>query len=241
MTGDTCALYIDRLKFVCRQKRRRVIPDLGTGTLREIVKVSLLTFLEHQICFVFFCLFLLSHCIRLASVFLLLHPEMGTTAKSTNSLAFFFNHLRMDPRYSHARLSFHALYYYYYYCRRFSATSANTTNSGRDIVESSNQFLQSVRDRCRSRSLSNLDDALPLFHRMLHMYPLPSLVDFNQLLGAIARTKHHSTVISLIKEMEMSGIAPDVCSLSVLTNCFCHLSQVDFGFSILARILKLGF
>jgi hypothetical protein len=98
--------------FVCRQKRRRVIPDLGTGTLREIVKVSPLTFLEHQICFFFFCLFLLSHCIRSASVFLPLHPEMGTTAKSTNALAFFFNHLRMDPRYSHARLSFHALYFF---------------------------------------------------------------------------------------------------------------------------------
>jgi hypothetical protein len=193
-------------------------PKVAPPLLLEIVKVSL-TFFEHQICFFFFfffffCLFLLSHCIRSASVFLPLHPKMGTTAKSTNSLAFFFNHLRMDPRYSHARLSFHALYFYfyYYYCR-FSATSANTTNSGRDIVESSNQFLQSVRDRYRSRSLSNLDDALPLFHRMLHMYPLPSLVDFNQLLGAIARTKHHSTVISLIKGMEMSGIAPDVCTL----------------------------
>jgi pentatricopeptide repeat protein len=167
---------------------------------------------------------------------------MGTTAKSTNSLAFFFNHLRMDPRYSHARVSFHALnFYFYYYCRSFSATSANATNCGRDIVESPNQFLQSVRDRCRSRSLRNLDDALPLFHRMLRIYPLPSLVDFNQLLGAIARTMHHSTVISLIQEMEMSGIAPDACTLRIMTNCFYHLSRVDFGFSMLARILKLGF
>jgi len=66
-------------------------------------------------------------------------------------------------------------------------------------------------------------------------------VDFNQLLGAIAKMKRHSTVISLIKEMEMSGIAPNACTLRVLTNCFCHLSRVDFGFSILARILKLGF
>jgi pentatricopeptide repeat protein len=98
-----------------------------------------------------------------------------------------------------------------------------------------------VRDRCRSRSFRNLDDALPLFHRMLHIHPLPSLVDFNQLLGAIARMKHHSTVISLIKEMELSVVTPDAFTLWVLTNCFCHLSRVDFGFSILARILKLGF
>jgi hypothetical protein len=112
---------------------------------------------------------------------------MGATAKSTNSLAFFFNHLRMDPRYSHARLSFRALnFYYYHYCRSFSATSDNTTNSSRDIVESPNQFLQSVRDRCRSRSLRNLDDDLGLFDRMLHIHPLPSLMDFTRLLTAIA-------------------------------------------------------
>ncbi|XP_059460257.1 putative pentatricopeptide repeat-containing protein At1g12700, mitochondrial [Corylus avellana] len=98
-----------------------------------------------------------------------------------------------------------------------------------------------LRDRCRSRSFRNLDDALALFDRMLHMHPLPSIVDFNQLLGAIARMKHHSTVITLIKEMELSGIAPNVYVLSVLINCFCHLNWVDFGFSILARILKLGF
>jgi hypothetical protein len=39
------------------------------------------------------------------------------------------------------------------------------------------------------------------------MHPLPSIVDFNQLLTAIARMKHHSTVISLIKEVELPGIA----------------------------------
>ncbi|GLT71945.1 hypothetical protein SLA2020_439270 [Shorea laevis] len=164
---------------------------------------------------------------------------MGTTAKSRNSLAFLFNHLVNDPHYYPVRASYHAQNFYCY-CS-FSATSANTTNSGRDIVESPNQFLKYVRDRCRSRSLRNLDDALGLFDRMLHMHPLPSIVDFNQLLSAIARLKHHSTVITLIKEMELSGIAPDVYTLGVLINCFCLLNRVDLSFSILARILKLGF
>jgi hypothetical protein len=99
---------------------------------------------------------------------------MGTTAKSRNSIAFFFNHLLIDPRYCHVRLSFRAQKFYY--CRCFSATSAKTTNCDRDNVESPNQFLKSVRDRCRSRSFKNLDDALGLFDRMLHMHPLPSLV-----------------------------------------------------------------
>jgi pentatricopeptide repeat protein len=157
------------------------------------------------------------------SVFL--PQEMGTSAKSRNSIAFFFNHLLIDPR--------------YYRC--FSAISAKTTNSDRDNVESPNQFLKSVRDRFRSRSFRNLDDALGLFDRMLHMHPLPSVVDFNHLLTAIARMKHHSTVITLIKEIELLGITPDVYTLGILINCFCHLNRVDFGFCILARILKLGF
>jgi pentatricopeptide repeat protein len=166
---------------------------------------------------------------------------MGTAAKSTNSLAFFFNRLLNDPHCFHLRVSLNAQNFYYYPCRSFCSTSANTTNSGRDNVESTIQFLQSVRDRCRSRRLRNLDDALGLFDRMLHIHPLPSIVDFTQLLTAIARMKHHSTVITLSKEMELSGIAPDVCTLSVLINCFCHSNRVDFGFSILARILKFGF
>ncbi|XP_059460350.1 uncharacterized protein LOC132189619 isoform X1 [Corylus avellana] len=63
------------------------------------------------------------------------------------------------------------------------ATSAKTTNSGRDNVESPNQFLKSVKDPCRSRGFRNLDDALGVFDRMLHVHPLPSIVDFNQLIG----------------------------------------------------------
>jgi pentatricopeptide repeat protein len=73
------------------------------------------------------------------------------------------------------------------------------------------------------------------------MHPLPFIVDFTQLLGGIARMKHYSVVITLIREMESLGIAPNVYTLSVLINCFCHLNRVDFGFFVLARILKLGY
>ena len=76
---------------------------------------------------------------------------------------------------------------------------------------------------------------------MLHMHPLPFIVDFTQLLGGIARMKHYSVVITLIREMESLGIVPNVYTLSVLINCFWHLNRVDFGFSVLARILKLGY
>ena len=103
------------------------------------------------------------------------------------------------------------------------------------------QFLKSDRDQCKFRSFRNVDHALDLFDKMLHTRPLPSISDFNRVLGAIARMKHYPVVISLIKQIKSFGIYPDVYTLNILINCFCHLNRVDFGFSVLATILKLGY
>uniref|UniRef100_A0A7N2L574 Pentatricopeptide repeat-containing protein n=1 Tax=Quercus lobata TaxID=97700 RepID=A0A7N2L574_QUELO len=80
-----------------------------------------------------------------------------------------------------------------------------------------------------------------LFDTMLHMHPLRSIVDFTQLLGAIARMKHYSVIVTLIRDMGSFGITPNVYILNVLINCYSHLNRVDFGFSVLATILKLGY
>ena len=50
-------------------------------------------------------------------------------------------------------------------------------------------------------SVRNVDDALNTFDKMLHMRPLPSIVEFNHMLGAIARMKHYPVVITLFKQM----------------------------------------
>ncbi|KAL4597154.1 hypothetical protein ACB092_12G215300 [Castanea dentata] len=71
-------------------------------------------------------------------------------------------------------------------------------------------------DHCKYGTFKNLDHALGLFDTMLHTHPLPSIVDFTQLLGVVARMKHYSVVITLITDF-------------------------DFGFSVLATILKLGY
>jgi hypothetical protein len=127
----------------------------------------------------------------------------ASATKSTNSLIFIFNRLR---------LPFHSASLTSYY-------STSCSGGGRENMENPNQnkkhFFKSVRDQCKSRSLSNLDHALDLFDRMLHMRPLPSIVDFTQLLGGIARMKHYSVVITLVREMESLGI-----SLDVYTLCF---------------------
>ena len=138
-------------------------------------------------------------------------------------------HIRLRGRLRHL-IPFHAFY---------------STLTGRENLESPYQnqiqFLKSMRDQCKSRSLRNFDHALDMFDKMLHMRPLPSIDDFNHTLGAIARLKHYPGIISLYKQMESLGISPNVCTLNTLINCFCHLDRLDFGFSVLETILKLGY
>ena len=108
----------------------------------------------------------------------------------------------------------------YHYC-------ATIRENVKTPYQNRNQLLKSVRDHCKSGTFKNLDHALGLFDIMLHMHPLPFIGDFTQLLGAIARMKHYSVVITLIRDMESFGISPNVYTLTVLTNCFCHVNRVD--------------
>ena len=99
--------------------------------------------------------------------------KMGTRVanKSRNPLAFitisiFENHYccfhdRLRLRVSVRQLKpFHGLY---------------STLTGRENLQSPYQnqiqFLKSVRDQCKSRSLRNVDHALDMFDKMLHMRP----------------------------------------------------------------------
>ena len=115
--------------------------------------------------------------------------KMGTllrASKLTNSLLFISN-------------TSSSLYCYH-------STLTTTRRKNPHQKQNQNQFLQSVRDECNSGNLRNVDHALDLFDTMLHLHPLPSIVDFNHLLAAIPRMKHYTLPISLIKRMELFGI-----------------------------------
>ncbi|KAK9016819.1 hypothetical protein V6N11_079312 [Hibiscus sabdariffa] len=86
----------------------------------------------------------------------------------------------------------------------------------------------------------NVGAALTVFNKMIGKYPKPSIVEFNKLLGAIVRMKHYAIVVSMYSRLEIVGISHYAYSLSILTNCFCQLGQIDFGFSVLGKMLKLG-
>ncbi|KAL2941163.1 hypothetical protein RDABS01_029513 [Bienertia sinuspersici] len=79
---------------------------------------------------------------------------------------------------------------------------------------------------------------------MTSLDPFPSAIDFNHLFTAIAKMKpqkHHSVIITLSRELELSGLRPNMHSMGILTNCYCHLGRVDFAFSLLGKRLKFGY
>ncbi|OMO88334.1 hypothetical protein COLO4_20303 [Corchorus olitorius] len=102
------------------------------------------------------------------------------------------------------------------------------------------QLEKLVINKCKTRSLK-LDEALGFFNSMISQRPLPSISAFNYLLGALAKMKHYSVVVSMCKQMMgCEEMHPDICTMTTWMNCFCNLKQVDLCFSVLAFILKLG-
>uniref|UniRef100_A0A803KNH4 Uncharacterized protein n=1 Tax=Chenopodium quinoa TaxID=63459 RepID=A0A803KNH4_CHEQI len=104
-------------------------------------------------------------------------------------------------------------------------------------------FLSSVTEQSEL-GFSDLKSPLFLYNQMINLRPLPSVVYFNQLFTAIVKLKRlnpHSTIISLFRQLELYGIKPNMHSVGILAYCYCHLGRVDFGFSLLAKRLKLGY
>lgn len=128
------------------------------------------------------------------------------------------------------------------YCQLLLRDYSKYARGFDDDNNDAKMFLKSMRQQCKL-GFSKIDDSLSLFNQMKSMRPLPSIIDFNQLFSAMCKIKPHppfATVISLLRHIESSGIPPNHYSLSILVNCYCRSCRVDFGFSILAKVFKLG-
>ncbi|KAJ9557025.1 hypothetical protein OSB04_011639 [Centaurea solstitialis] len=82
--------------------------------------------------------------------------------------------------------------------------------------------------------ITKLDDAFNLFDKMTQRQPLPSIVEFTQLLQVVSKMKHYSHVIGLFKQMVAiaapgfaivayglrRGIVPNVYTFNTLLNGF---------------------
>lgn len=97
-----------------------------------------------------------------------------------------------------------------------------------------NQLLNSIK------SVTTVEAATNLFHKMVSMEPFPSLKDFTFLFSIIVKMKHYTSAISLIKHMHSLGIRPHIYTLNIVINCLCLLNHTEFGFSVLGLMFKIG-
>ncbi|KAF2618177.1 hypothetical protein F2Q68_00042441 [Brassica cretica] len=98
------------------------------------------------------------------------------------------------------------------------------------------------RERLRSGLVGiKKDDAVALFQTMIESRPRPTVIDFNRLFTALARTKQSDLVLDLCKQMELQGIAHNIYTLSIVINCFCRRRKLGFAFSVMGKMLKLGY
>ncbi|KAI3829030.1 hypothetical protein L1987_03144 [Smallanthus sonchifolius] len=91
----------------------------------------------------------------------------------------------------------------------------------------------SSHPRSKFQKVTNLDDALNMFDEMIQRRPLPSVVQFNQLLNAVTKMKHFSCCLHLFKQMCVTGVPVDEYSMSIAIKCCCQLYRTNDGFALL--------
>ncbi|KAL8482743.1 hypothetical protein ACS0TY_025694 [Phlomoides rotata] len=76
---------------------------------------------------------------------------------------------------------------------------------------------------------------------MVGMRPQPSILVYNKQLSRIVKMKHHSVALSVFDEMRRKSAPVNEYTFNITINCYCLLSRVDFGLSILGIIFKSGY
>ncbi|RYR69044.1 hypothetical protein Ahy_A03g015570 isoform A [Arachis hypogaea] len=76
---------------------------------------------------------------------------------------------------------------------------------------------------------------------MLSMRRTPPIIQFNKILGSLAKMKHFHAAISLFQQLQATGIAPNIVTLNILINCCCGMGRITLAFSVFAKILKMSF
>ncbi|PWA77828.1 tetratricopeptide-like helical domain-containing protein [Artemisia annua] len=86
--------------------------------------------------------------------------------------------------------------------------------------------------------VTNLNDALKVFDEMSQAHPLPSVVEFTQLLNDITKMKHFSSSIRLFNRMCALGVPVNEYTMSIVINCCCHLHRSNDAFAVLGSCFK---
>ncbi|KAI8561100.1 hypothetical protein RHMOL_Rhmol04G0310600 [Rhododendron molle] len=86
--------------------------------------------------------------------------------------------------------------------------------------------------------MNDVQEAQELLNRMSQMQPFPPIIQINKLLGSIAKSSDYATTLSHFRKLHLLGIEVDLYTLSIASNCCCHLNRVDFGISLLCGLFK---
>lgn len=98
-----------------------------------------------------------------------------------------------------------------------------------------NKFLFYTND------INSPEEAMQLYKQMILIRPLPSVIQFTQLLGYLVKMGKYSDALSVYRNMLILGVAVDAYTMSIVINCFCLMYRVDLGFSIFGGFFKRGF
>jgi len=114
--------------------------------------------------------------------------------------------------------------------------------SGTRIIRYGRISVSSILTRMLHSQSHNVsvDHYVSSFNHMLNLNPTPPIFQFGKILGSLVKINHFHTVISLSRQLELRRIQTDIVNLNILINCFCHLGQLNYAFSVLAKILKMG-
>ncbi|KAL8479246.1 hypothetical protein ACS0TY_026204 [Phlomoides rotata] len=102
-------------------------------------------------------------------------------------------------------------------------------------------LLSLPHNRFFSKSPANSrDDALVLYEKMTRMRPLPSVIEFTQLLTRVVHLREYSTAIRLFKDICNLDIPVNEYTLNIVVKSYCHCNRADYGFPVLGMFFKRG-
>ncbi|RYR57007.1 hypothetical protein Ahy_A05g022746 isoform E [Arachis hypogaea] len=106
---------------------------------------------------------------------------------------------------------------------------------------SSSSSFSSLHSHSVSPSTRQVDEAVDSFTRMLSMRRTPPVIQFNQILGSLSKTKHFHVAVSLFQQLQARGIAPSIVTLNILINCCCGMGRMTLASSVLAKIFRMDY
>ena len=110
----------------------------------------------------------------------------------------------------------------------------NEVDRARDLLKEINgpndvSYMIVISGYCK---LSNMKEALFLFHEMVSSGVKPSAASFNALIDGFVKAGDMVSAVDIHKKMILHGCDPDVVTFTSLIDGYCRVGQVDYGLDL---------